>query len=96
VTPNDGVGFAALVRNPKSRVQVGPVFAEYALNTPRAKYMVREGDWKYTFWAHDRDELYNLKTDPAELHNVAADARCRNQVEHLKAVLFGWHRPAEA
>lgn len=95
VAPNDGVSFAALVRDPASRLHVEPVFAEYALNTPRAKYMVREGDWKYTFWTHDRDELYNLETDPAELHNVAADVRCRNQVEHLKAVLFAWHRPAE-
>jgi arylsulfatase A-like enzyme len=96
ITTNDGLSFAALVRDSNSRAHVGPIFAEYALNTPRAKYMVRHGDWKYTFWAHDREELYNLKTDPAELHNVAADARCRDHAEHLKAVLFAWHRPAEA
>jgi choline-sulfatase len=89
------VSFAALVRDPRSRLHVGPVFAEYALNSPNAKYMVREGAWKYIFWAHDREELYNLQTDPVELHNLAADVRCRGQVERLKALLFAWHRPAE-
>jgi choline-sulfatase len=94
IQPNDGVSFAALVRDPHSKRTFGPVFAEYALNSPRAKYMVREGDWKYTFWAHDRDELYNLSSDPAELHNLAADPRCRSEVDRLKATLFAWHRPA--
>jgi choline-sulfatase len=94
VQPNDGVSFASVVRNPHNARTFGPVFAEYALNTPRAKYMVRDGDWKYTFWQHDREELYNLQADPAELRNVAADARCRKEAERLKATLFAWHRPA--
>lgn len=92
--PNDGKSFASLVKNPAKPATLGPVFAEYALNTPRAKYMVRDGDWKYTFWEHDREELYNLKSDPAELSNVAADPRCRKEAERLKATLFAWHRPA--
>jgi choline-sulfatase len=96
VQPNDGRSFASVVRDPGKPADFGPVFAEYALNTPRAKYMVRAGDWKYTFWEHDREELYNLKSDPAELQNVAADPRCRKEVERLKATLFAWHRPAHA
>jgi choline-sulfatase len=94
IQPNDGQSFAAVVRNPQTAFNAGPVFAEYALNTPRAKYMVRDGDWKYTFWKHDRDELYNLKSDPDELRNVATDPRCRKDVERLKATLFAWHPPA--
>jgi len=94
--PNDGRSFAGLVRNPDRPGSQGPAFAEYALGTPRAKYMVRDGDWKYTFWQHDREELYNLKSDPAELRNVAADPRCRKEVERLKATLFAWHRPVDA
>jgi choline-sulfatase len=94
IQPNDGVSFASLVRNPQSKHSFGPVFAEYALNSPRAKYMVRDGDWKYTYWTQDREELYNLKSDPAELQNVAADPRCRKEVIRLKATLFAWHRPA--
>jgi choline-sulfatase len=94
VQPNDGVSFAEVMMNSSSEPTFGPVFAEYALNSPRAKYMVRIGDWKYTYWMHDREELYNLKDDPEELNNVANESRCRAQATRLKATLFSWHRPA--
>lgn len=96
IQPNDSRSIADMVRHPATAKSHGPVFAEYALGTPRAKYMVRDGAWKYTFWLHDREELYNLQDDPAELHNVADDPRCRPQADRLKAVLFAWHRPAAA
>jgi len=34
---------------------------------------VRTADWKYTFNGFDDDELYDLRSDPDEMHNVAAD-----------------------
>ena len=86
---NDGKSFAGLVRE-QSGVTLGPVFAEYALGTPHAKYMVREGDWKYTFWENDREELYNIRLDPAELHNVAAAPQRHHDIERMKATLFAW------
>jgi choline-sulfatase len=43
--------------------------------TPRFKVMVREGDWKYIFMANGgREQLFNLKSDAAELQQRATDA----------------------
>src|ERR1700682_2275316 len=42
----DGKSVTVQVRNP-SDVRDNPVFAEFALRTPRAKYMLRHGDYKY-------------------------------------------------
>ena len=93
--PNDGKSFANLVRQPDSPAQYGPVFAEYDLGLNTAKYMVRDGDYKYTFWVHDIDELYNLHTDPEEMHNLASLPEYQETVAKLKQELFAWHRPAE-
>jgi choline-sulfatase len=57
--------------------------------------MVRSGEWKYTFWVHDIPELYNLRTDPAELRNLAAESASAAQVERMKQTLLAWHRPPE-
>jgi choline-sulfatase len=90
VRQNDGKSFAALVRNPRSQMTVAPVFAEYALNTSNAKFMVRDGEWKYTFRENDRDELYNLMSDPNELHNVASDPGHQAEVKRMKTMLSSW------
>jgi choline-sulfatase len=57
--------------------------------------MVREGNWKYTFWTHDIPELYNLKTDPKEMSNLAPRPEYRDEVARLKEKLFSWHKPSE-
>ncbi len=93
--PNDGKSFARSVDQPTSTVSYGPIFAEYDLGRETAKYMVRDGDHKYTFWTHDIDELYNLREDPAEMHNLAARPEYRETAERLKRKLFAWHRSAE-
>ena len=61
--PLDGESFADLVRKPDATIDHGPVFAEYNLGESSAKYMIREGSYKYTFWADDIDELYDLSND---------------------------------
>ena len=93
VAPNDGVSFADLVRNPASQQSHGPVFAEYSLNNDHAKYMIRDGNLKYTLWTHDRPELYDLSKDPEELHNLASDPLHSRNVQRLREELFVWHRP---
>jgi len=93
--PNDGKSFAYLVRSPASSRSYGPVFAEYDLGLETAKYMILDGELKYTFWVHEIDELYNLRLDPEEMHNLAQSAGHRETVERLKHELFAWHRPAE-
>ena len=90
----DGISFAAQVRDPALRHDQ-PVFAEYNLRTRSAKYMIRFDDYKYTFWTHDMPELYNLRTDPKEMTNLALDPQFRSTVERLKGELFAWYKPPE-
>lgn len=48
------------------------VFAEYAgEGTVAPMMMIRRGPWKYITCPADPDQLYNLKTDPKELVNLA-------------------------
>ena len=90
----DDTGFLAQLHNPRLP-RTSPVFAEYNLRTPNAKYMIRDGDFKYSFWTHDVAELYNLRSDPDELNNLALEPKHRAKVEQLKAKLFAWYTPPE-
>jgi choline-sulfatase len=94
--PSDGRSFASLLSEPSSRRDHGPVFAEFALGNSGEKYMIRDGDYKYTFWVHDIPELYDLKKDPEEMHNLASQPEYQETVEGLKQKLFSWHRPSIA
>lgn len=87
----DGPSFAANLREPSRRVN-NTVFAEFALKTPRAKYMVRRGDWKYCHYTSDTPELYNLRTDPQEMDNLAATPEHKPTLDELREVLFAWQR----
>ncbi len=78
-------------RAPRDR----PVFAEYNLRNPRAKYMIRDGRYKYSYWTHDIAELYDLQTDPEELRNLALDGSYGALVNGLKQKLFNWYNPPE-
>ena len=40
--------------------------------------------------AHPEDELYDLESDPWELHNVAADAGNAGVVSEMRALLMDW------
>lgn len=71
LTPNDSKSLVPWIENPRTEKDPGPVFAQYALGGRNAKAMVRVGRWKYTAWANDIPELYDLESDPAELHNLA-------------------------
>ena len=90
----DEPSFAPLLTNPAAPA-TRPVFAEYALGTPQARYMIRTGDWKYNLWVNDMPELYNLRTDPAESHNLARDPAHATTAARLREQLLAWHRPKE-
>ena len=72
-----------------------PVFAEFDLQTPRAKYMLRRGDFKYTFRVGDMAELYDMKRDPDEMTNLALLPEQGQRVEQMKRELFEWYKPPE-
>lgn len=95
--PSDGKSFASLIRNPASdsTYNYGPIFAEYSLGNHDAKYMIRDGSYKYTCWVHDMEELYDLSSDPEEVRNLASHPQHRATVARLRQKLFHWHRPAE-
>ncbi len=90
----DAPDFLEQVRNPAAP-RNAPVFAEYDLRTPRAKYMLRQGNLKYTFWTHDIAELYDLQTDPHEMNNLALRPEYAATSARLKAQLFAWYTPPE-
>ena len=88
----DGESLVPYMREP-NRKSDAPVYSEFALRGPGAKYMIRLGDWKYCFYANDTDELYNLHEDPNEMTNLANAQR--NRANEMKARLFAWHKPPE-
>jgi choline-sulfatase len=93
LAPTDGRSFAGLVQQPNSHQDYGPVFAEYSLGNSSAKYMIREGRLKYTYWVDDLPELYDLSSDPQELHNLASSPKYAATVRELRDKLFAWHTP---
>jgi len=90
----DGASLAPLLREP-GRAMDTTVFSEFALNTPRAKYMIRRGDFKFCFYVNDTPELYNLRDDPKEMRNLVLLPEYKSKVEEMKAQLFAWHAPPE-
>jgi len=90
----DEPSFASLLTNPTAPA-TRPVFAEFALGTPQARYMIRNGDWKYNLWVNDMPELYNLRHDPGESRNLAFDTAHAATAGRLREQLLAWHRPKE-
>lgn len=78
-----------------AKERAATVYSEYALRTPRAKYMIREKQFKYCFYVNDTPELYNLETDPDEMRNLAASPASQETVERMRERLFAWRRPPE-
>ncbi|MBI3470960.1 MAG: sulfatase-like hydrolase/transferase, partial [Candidatus Solibacter usitatus] len=85
----DGDSLAADLREP-ARTRDTTVYAEYALRSPRAKYMIRRGDFKYNHYTSDTPELYNLREDPGETRNLAPLPAYRETVEEMKRQVLAW------
>jgi choline-sulfatase len=93
IVPNDGASLMPLLKEPEARHDFGPVFAEYGLTSRQPKAMIRVGPWKYTYWLHDKAELYNLQSDPEELHNLAEVPEYADKTTELRTQLLAWHQP---
>jgi arylsulfatase A-like enzyme len=53
-------------------------------------YMVFDGRWKYIHATGFRPMLYDLATDPQELHDRGADPACASERARLKDALLDW------
>ena len=53
--------------------------------------MVRTARWKYVYSPNDLDELYDIETDPAELHNRIDDPDYADILADMKGRLLGWN-----
>ncbi|KAJ5770705.1 uncharacterized protein N7511_002756 [Penicillium nucicola] len=51
---------------------------------------MRSADWTYVYRLYEPAELYNRKTDIAELHNLAADPSYRHIVQEMQGEMFRW------
>jgi len=54
--------------------------------------MIFDGRWKYIHVEHMDAMLFDLETDPEELHNLGNDAAYREQLEAMAAMHFEWCR----
>jgi choline-sulfatase len=90
MAPNDGRSMQPLLSG--TQKNFGPVYAEYGLGGKQPKTMLREGDWKYTLWENDIPELYNLRSDPQELHNLAALPQYAERAAQMKAQIRSWQK----
>ena len=68
-------------------------FAEfYSWGAPER--MIRTPEWKYVYTHGDVPQLYDVKNDPLEQNNLAADAAHRELCRELeRRVLAGWEMP---
>jgi choline-sulfatase len=53
--------------------------------------MIRLGQWKYTIWAQDIPEFYDLKSDPDELHNLAGLSEYAAREAELRSRLLAFN-----
>ena len=64
------------------------VFSEYhAAGSNTAGFMVRKGRWKFHYYVRYRPELFDLETDPEELHDLAGDRSYAQVLRDMEAEL---------
>jgi choline-sulfatase len=78
----DERSLASDLREPTT-VQDTTVYSEHALHSPRAKAMIRSGDFKYSHYVNDTAELFDLHKDPEEMKNLALFSGVRGRLFRL-------------
>lgn len=91
-----GVSLKPLLDDPDAPTKptaLTQVYRRYQDNGTRLEYKgysIRSGDWRYTLWdgGDQGVELYNHKTDPVEMQNLADDDSYSSEKERLHALLM--------
>lgn len=88
----DGRSLLPWLRGEAVSARPDHIFAEFhgyesALFSQR---MVRTRGWKYVYNLGAEDELYDVKSDPGELRNLAPDLDYRHVLRRMKARLCIW------
>ncbi len=95
--PLDGLSLVPLLQQPQSRLQRDALFFHYPHYYPTTTPVsaVRAGDWKLLEYFEDKHvELYSLRDDPGERHNLAAQQPER--AAQLRRRLHGWWKDVGA
>ena len=96
-SPLPGKDFSLLFDRPRETVRA-EVFAEYYgkqhwVNPIRT---IRTADWKYNLYVAPgrevAEELYHLRADPGELHNLAGQSAFASPRADLRSRLLNWRR----
>lgn len=92
----DGVSFVPLLKGESENR--GPIFwhyPHYGNQGGAPGSAVRDGDWKLIEWFEsEKSELFNLREDPSEAHNVAAANP--DKVKALHERLVAWRKEVKA
>lgn len=96
-TSPDGASIVPLLKNPKTEFPARDLFFHYphyyATTTPVS--MIRSGDWKLLeYFEDDHVELYNLRDDPGESRDRAAEDPARARA--LLGKLHAWRKEVGA
>lgn len=90
--PLDGVALAPVLRNPRASLSRDTLYwhlPHYHHSTPAGA--IRRGDWKLIeFFEDGALELYNLRDDPGEQRNVAANHP--RKARALRSALTAWRQ----
>jgi len=82
----DGVSLVPQLRDPAApRVRSGALSFRKA-KPPALAVSVRTARYRYTEWPDGSEELYDHRSDPAEMRNLARDPTAREALAELRAV----------
>lgn len=88
-----GVGIGELILGGDTPVRDGIAYEYYGRRlgtTPAPLRGWRTADWKYVESPAGGDELYDLRHDPQELHNLIDDPAASNARQTMRAALYDW------
>ncbi|WP_168442420.1 sulfatase [Pontiella desulfatans] len=95
--PLDGIDISAALSDPEAKLPERTLYwfhSNYSF-AGRAGMAMREGDWKFcTFFENEEEELFNLKEDIGEEHNLASKYPERAAQMHRK--LEAWTKSVNA